>query len=125
MLLLEDFGGVYLDTDQHLVRPLPLDVQNVLAYQDPEHHLINGAAMVFERGNLYLRRVLEEAIRIVVHNYRSAIWGIVGPNLLTAIALKEGFVPEHLTILGMNSFYPYVYFRTHQCFGWKTFSSLS
>lgn len=85
MLLMEAHGGVYLDTDQHLVRPIPKSFVNVLGYQDPQEWLVNGAAMIFTPHNPFVQDCIREAMRRLLHGYDPTIWGIVGPDMLTDV----------------------------------------
>ena len=52
---MDELGGVYLDTDQHIVQAFPKALNNVLGWQD-DGNIVNGALMMFEKGgNVYPR----------------------------------------------------------------------
>jgi len=117
MLLMEENGGVYLDTDQYLVKPLPITLENVLGWQDPDHKMINGAAMIFTQHNEFLRSTLHKAMELVTFHYDPNNWGIVGPNLLTSQYQKLQNTNEgDVLVLSDKAFYPYVFYKAKDCF---------
>ena len=79
ILILYRFGGVYMDTDMIIVRPLDSLKMNVIGWEDKNY--LNGALMIFEKGNMYLKACLEEFARF----YDPHSWGGNGPGLLTRV----------------------------------------
>lgn len=118
MLILEVNGGVYLDTDQHLVRSIPKSVQNSIGWQDPHENMVNGAIMIFEKGNEFLSRVIKDAVHILIHGYATENWGIIGPNLLTATykEFKKNHMEDVVDVKKQRAFYPYFYGIVQKCF---------
>ena len=81
LLVLYKWGGVYVDTDVILVKPVDSLKMNTLAWQDPNNISLSGAFMKFEKGNLYLKTCLN-ALNIA-EQYSATYWGGSGPSLLT------------------------------------------
>ena len=77
MLLMDEYGGVYLDTDQHIVQAFPKALNNVLGWQD-DGKMVNGALMMFDRGGAFIRQALKESVDIAIRNYHSDNWGVFG-----------------------------------------------
>ena len=77
LLTLYKQGGVYMDTDMIVVRPLTSLPMNVMGYVKPQK--INGAFLMYEKGNSFLGECLKEFAK----TYRGDIWGWNGPLLIT------------------------------------------
>ena len=129
LLIMEKYGGVYLDTDVHVVKPFPRSFDNVLAYQNKLTakrvlklafaKTLNGAVMVFEKGNAFLKELIAEAMNRLIRNYDPNDWGIVGPNMLSdAWRVHEKQNPGDLKvqILDNVAFYPYNFGNAQSCF---------
>ena len=120
MMIMLSEGGVYLDTDQYLVQPIPKSMKNVLAWQDVEFDMVNGAAMVFEKNNEFLKECFFRAIEIAAFNYNKNDWGIFGPNLLTNTYRNKHHrhddIASHVTVLDHEAFYPYIFYEARHCF---------
>jgi len=69
-LILFKWGGVYMDTDVIIVRPVDSLRTNVIAYEDPYHKSANGAFIKFEKGNLFIKECLED----FPESYSSWLW---------------------------------------------------
>eukprot|EP00804_Cyclotella_cryptica_P011163 CCRYP_007702-RE/>CCRYP_007702-RE protein AED:0.04 eAED:0.04 QI:3750/1/1/1/0.71/0.62/8/190/1362 len=123
LLLLERYGGVYLDTDMHVLRPFNSTITNLVAWQDSNHRLINGAAMVFEKGNKFLQSCLRKGVSTLLAGYEPQLWSTYGPNLLTS-TYREWFkvYKNNMTMTAIvdvaenDVFYPYPYEIVHECF---------
>ena len=100
-------GGVYLDTDMHLVRPLPKSMRNVLALQGRKQ--VNGAMLIFDQGSEFMRVAVTEFLT----NYRTT-WSWNGPNLLQRVANRLNNTGS-FTILGQESFYPFRWQEVLKC----------
>jgi lactosylceramide 4-alpha-galactosyltransferase len=74
-------GGVYLDFDVYLLRPLT-GLANFASQEDGKS--INNAVMGFEKGH----PVMEQAVNSIPNRYNPSCWGCIGPGLLTSI-LKD------------------------------------
>lgn len=116
MMIMVSEGGVYLDTDQYVLHPIPKSMNNVLAWQDKQHQLVNGAAMIFDHHNPYLEKTFIEATRRVSFSYNPDNWGIIGPNLLTAMYKANDDKSKTVTVLNNDVFYPYVFYEAKNCF---------
>jgi mannosyltransferase OCH1-like enzyme len=132
-------GGVYLDTDMYVLRPLSKSIYN--------HHLgkedkrtVNGAILLFDTPhNLFIRSMFMHA----VHNYREDVWGTVGPGLITKLLTQQQqqqqqqvavpnnnisssmdnnnsnnnmFSLDDITIMEREVFYPYKWQHAKNCF---------
>ena len=101
-LIMYNHGGIYMDIDMVLVRPVDDLGPNVLAYQKPND--VNGAFMKFEKGN----RFLYECLKLIPWIYNAKDWIVVGPGLLTKVwnVYKLRPVEEQpIQVMGINSFY--------------------
>lgn len=79
-----EFGGVYLDTDMLILRPL-----EELLYQDcffgaENPYFINGAIFGTKKNNQFIRKCLEQYDNIVLDE-RTKLTGITIPQLITSI----------------------------------------
>ena len=70
-----------MDTDMIVVRPLTSLPMNVMGYTEPSHKKINGAFLMYEKGNSFLGECLKE----FAATYRGDIWGWNGPLLITRV----------------------------------------
>lgn len=77
MLLMDEYGGVYLDTDQHIVQAFPKALTNVLGWQD-DGNMVNGALMMFDKGGSFIRQALKESVDIAIRSYHPDNWGVFG-----------------------------------------------
>ena len=118
LLLLWRHGGVYIDTDVVLTRPLH-GLDRAIGFQDPARRFANNAVLVFKRpGNPFVWRSLVE----IAANYSTKIWGQNGPALLTRVWRWWGDDPAArnaaVTVLDYDRFYlfPHSAARAH-CFG--------
>jgi hypothetical protein len=124
LLLMERHGGVYLDTDQHLIKPIPKSFTNVLGYQEKSDErykdgFVNGAVMIFDRANPFIQGVIKEAINIVTNKYVPTEWSIIGPYLLTdKWKEREENSLTHLPVqvVEPDFFYPYYWEVSNRCF---------
>jgi len=107
-------GGVYLDTDVHIIKPFPLNLTNSVGYQDKWN--VNGAVMVFRKGSEFARAALQW---IVNNKYNPAHWVIWGPHLLTHL-VNHTFRgrPDVVSALGQDAFQPFGWHEVEtECFG--------
>ncbi|QDZ25905.1 glycosyltransferase [Chloropicon primus] len=82
------YGGVYLDTDVIIMKPLKPDLHNCLgtelAGKYGESKVLNGAILVFEKGS----RFIWEAMHEFNSTYRIDSWGWNGPELVTRVSRR-------------------------------------
>ena len=78
---MDELGGVYLDTDQHIVQAFPKALNNVLGWQD-DGNIVNGALMMFEKGGMFIREALKQSIDIAIHSYNPDNWGVFNNYLM-------------------------------------------
>jgi hypothetical protein len=124
LLIIDKFGGVYLDTDQHLIKPIPKSFTNVIGYQDKSAErykdgFVNGAVMIFEKANPFIQSVLQEAMRIVIYKYVPTEWSIIGPYLLTdkwKEREEKGLTNVTIQVVEPEFFYPYYWEVSKRCF---------
>ena len=101
MLLLYKYGGIYMDTDIIVVRPLDSLKTNTLGWEEPCKGLINGAFAKFEKGNLFLEASLKDFVR----NFRGDIWGHNCPQLLTRVYRRSKWTADVINVVGYKRFY--------------------
>ena len=116
LLIMWKLGGVYMDTDMIITKPLN-DVDKVVAFQDPAHYVINCAMIVFkEPGSVFIWKCMVE----VMDHYNGEFWGANGPQLLTRIWREWGDVAERdavIRALEHPNFYLFYHRNTkHHCF---------
>lgn len=124
LLVLERYGGVYLDTDMHLIRPIPKSFTNVMGYQDKSAErykdgFVNGATMIFEKANPFLQGVIREALDRILYKYNPGEWSLVGPYLLTdkwKEREEKGWTHLPVQVVEPDFFYPYYWEVTERCF---------
>ena len=71
IFLLYLFGGIYMDTDIIVVRPLHSLTNNSIGWQDRGSVNLNGAFLKFERGNAFLEACIKEFVPM----YNGNVWG--------------------------------------------------
>jgi len=76
-LLLQRFGGWWVDTDVICLTHRIPDYYSFFAYEDDD--FINGAVLYFEPGD----RLIEECLREALKLGRDVTWGQIGPRLIT------------------------------------------
>ena len=121
LALLYRHGGVYLDTDVLLVRPMTLaaaagsrmgagppplhDALGLETYADPRTGLptLNGAVMAFQRGSRFLWNCLHE----FAADYKADRWSWNGPELLTRVQARcADAVGAAVQVEPPKTFYP-------------------
>ena len=100
------YGGVYLDTDMYVIKPLPITLKNTVGYED-NMGTINGAIMIFDRKASFIRT----AFRYALEHYSRGTWGCVGPVLLSKLYKERDYNKQKKEV-----FYPYYFQDTPQCF---------
>lgn len=104
LLVLERFGGVYVDTDVRARRPLDSLLQVDFFIGKQPHGLLNNAIFGSVAGHWFLRRLLDEIERF--GGGKAA--NLSSPDMVTAVYRS---LPEEkkrqLAVLSANLFYPY------------------
>ena len=78
LLILYQKGGVFVNNDVILMRPIDMLTMNSVGYGDKLNHSINGAFMIFEKNNSFLRYALSTFTK-----YNSNDQTADGPDVLT------------------------------------------
>lgn len=112
-ILLWHDGGVYLDTDMYLVKPLPTRIKNAVAYQDPRREWASGAVMVFERHHEMLRAALEWTLGHYAAEREA--WAVLGSGLVTRMRSDEKY-KDTFEVMDDASFYPIDWELIDRCF---------
>ena len=99
-------GGVYLDLDMYVIRPIPLSFHNVLGLESAK--MVNGAIMIFDKQSPFMAKAFTEAIK----THRPTIWPSIGPELLTRLTKSN----KQVNVLPRHAFYPYDWYATAKCF---------
>ena len=73
------YGGIYMDTDMILVKPVDMLGPNILAYE--LDNWVNGAFMKFERRHKFI----EDFLAVVPQIYNPEVWVTIGPGLLSHV----------------------------------------
>ena len=111
--LLYTYGGIYMDTDIILVKPVDTLKMNTIAWEDDKMNLLNGAFAKFEKGNLFLETCLKELVK----NYRADLWGQNCPKLLTRIYRGAVWSSNVVNVIDYRYFYMIPGFDMNaQCF---------
>ena len=84
LLLLYTKGGIYMDTDMIIVKPLD-SLQNVVGRENRGQ--INGAVLIFDKGNPFLADCINEYFS----TFRPRSWTYNGPLLLTRVLQREPY----------------------------------
>eukprot|EP00957_Ditylum_brightwellii_P158833 12089595-Ditylum_brightwellii.AAC.1 len=107
-------GGIYLDIDVYVLKPLDKTFVNILGKQSRD--VINGAFISFERHHPFPGMALQWIIlHYSVENMN--IWPIIGPSLITKLSKNETAVFQSLTILPEAAIQPIPYERMEkECF---------
>ena len=103
-LIMYKYGGVYLDTDIIIVKPLDDIGPNVLAYENYSRLRLNGAFMKFQKSSPFIRECLEK----IPQTYAPTKWAIIGPDLITGIWNKyrqTNNTSNPIKVLDSDSFY--------------------
>ncbi|KAL6903743.1 hypothetical protein ACP4OV_004556 [Aristida adscensionis] len=109
LALLHRYGGVYLDADVVVLRPLS-GLRNAIGAQSVDEatgdwRRLNNAVMAFDRGHPLLREFIAEFAAA----FDGSKWGHNGPYLVSRVAarLRRRRSPElDVTVLPPRAFYP-------------------
>ena len=102
LLLLLNYGGVYMDTDILLQRDVS-NLRNSLAIESDDPFFLNGAFLAFEKGHPFILACLA-AIPL---SYNASVWNTIGPALLTKIFMDKKAQIGDISLLPSSSFYSY------------------
>jgi hypothetical protein len=83
LILLYTRGGIYLDLDCVVARPMNTLGVNVVGKQSAES--INGAVLKFQKGHIFLEKALYNAF----NEFVPFKWGYQGPKLMTRTMRKD------------------------------------
>ena len=99
LVLLYQYGGIYMDTDIIVVRPLESLKWNSPGWQDKRK--INNAFLKFEKGNSFLEACLKE----FSETYKENVFGFNGPDLLTRVYRASNWSPDVVSPVGYKLYY--------------------
>ena len=115
LLLLYQHGGIYMDIDIIVVRPLnslPINITGVEDRHSTAHGTVNNAFLYFQKGNQFLEACLKEFAR----HYNGKRWGQSGPSLLTRVYHASNWSEEVVHIVDHKPFYMYPWQEVKKCF---------
>lgn len=98
MLLLYKHGGIYMDTDIHVVRNLEKLPKNVVGYESEKY--LNGAFIKFEKQHPFLM----DCLKHFSTGYKALKWGANGPGLISELLLGNRTYSD-VRILNQTAFY--------------------
>jgi hypothetical protein len=112
LLLLYNHGGIYMDTDVIVVRPVDTLGSNILGWEEVKRKL-NGAFLKFERNNKFLKASLED----YAERYSGSSWGGNGPSLLSRVYNHNNWSHGVVSPVNQKWFYM-IYWKDmlQQCF---------
>lgn len=87
LLFIYTQGGIYMDTDIILVKPLHNLTKNFMVWQWRKRRYANNAVLRFDQGNEFVGRAI--AAFFVRSNTTTASWGINGPTLVSETLNKN------------------------------------
>ena len=85
LLFLYTQGGVYMDTDVIVVKPLD-QLHNVAGFAS-NAKLVNNAVLIFDKGNSFLGDCINEYFS----TFKTEVWDFNGPQLLTRVQKREPY----------------------------------
>ena len=115
LLLLYQHGGIYIDTDIIVVRPLnslPVNIAGVQDRQSTAHGSVNSAFLYFQKGNQFLEACLKE----FAGHYDGKRWGQTGPSLITRVYHASTWSEDAVHIVDYKKFYMYPWREVKKCF---------
>jgi lactosylceramide 4-alpha-galactosyltransferase len=87
----------------------------VIGYED-DTGVLNGAVMMFDRENEFIKACLLEFFS----NFNGNVWGYNGPKLVTRVyntkSKEHTFSTEVVRSVPREMFYPYYYWDVYDCF---------
>ncbi|KAF8084222.1 hypothetical protein N665_0728s0009 [Sinapis alba] len=111
LVLLYKFGGIYLDTDVIILKPLT-NLHNVIGAQtvDPvtrKWSRLNNAVLIFDKNHPLLKSFINEFSR----TFNGNKWGHNGPYLVSRVVARFNVSSSYSDIMGFSvlppsSFYP-------------------
>lgn len=108
LVLLYKFGGIYLDTDVIILKPLT-NLHNVIGAQtaDPvtrRWSRLNNAVLIFDRNHPLLKSFIDEFSR----TFNGNKWGHNGPYLVSRVVARFNVSSSDLgfSVLPPSAFYP-------------------
>jgi hypothetical protein len=87
LLFIYTQGGIYIDTDIILVKPLHNLTKNFMVWQWPRRRYANNAVLRFDQGSEFIGRAISAFF--VRSGTCTADWGINGPTLVSKILNKN------------------------------------
>ena len=101
-LVLYKWGGVYMDTDVIIVRPLDSLKMNTLGWEDMQKRRLSSSFMMFEKGSSYLKSCLEE----FSEHYVADTWRYDESDLLSIVKSRWKHGSDAIHVVNYKYFYP-------------------
>ena len=104
ILIIYIHGGIYIDTDVLVLKSFD-NLRNTLGWEKDAKNL-NGAVMIFDRRNEFVK----ECILEFINGYDPNVWGANGPFLLTKVFKKKfnnHFRNTAVVPVMQDAFYPF------------------
>ncbi|KAL5730221.1 lactosylceramide 4-alpha-galactosyltransferase [Ranunculus cassubicifolius] len=117
LAILYRFGGIYLDTDVIVLRPLD-HFRNIIGAQTMDLQSgnwsrLNNAVMIFDKKHPLVYKFIQE----FTDTFNGNIWGHNGPYLVSRVVSGLGYTPGfNFTILPSLAFYPVNWNRVQSIF---------
>jgi len=107
LLILEQRGGVMMDTDLHLLQPIPSSFMNVVGWTTKDYDKIGTAFVAFEAHNPFLQKVIVDAVDLNNNHYDKDSLNMFGSEIFTSHILEKQKGTEDVRVLANTIFYPY------------------
>ncbi|EOA34094.1 hypothetical protein CARUB_v10021594mg [Capsella rubella] len=109
LVLLYKYGGIYLDTDVIVLKPLT-SLHNVIGAQTVDAvtrkwSRLNNAVLIFDKNHPLLKRFIDEFSR----TFNGNKWGHNGPYLVSRVIARINIAPSSdlgFSVLPPSAFYP-------------------
>lgn len=109
-------GGVYLDTDMYLLKPLSKnELRNTWSRQSPREQDANVAMLIFDKSSPMLLRFINRFLK----EYDGECWGCNGPSKFYWVYNEPAYHEFSTPQEDYKSFYPYMWDEAHKCFNEK------
>lgn len=113
--VLYNYGGIYLDTDMEVLKNLSIFMENKSFTGVEDGQNIAFGIWGCEKGDSFIKEVLEYYDDVNFDDYKSDLFQIAIPKIITQIAKEKGYVPpqgsksifyDDLAVYPTEVFYP-------------------
>ncbi len=114
-------GGIYLDTDVEVIRPLDSLLENIafMGFEktiEKKHYVASGLGFGAEKGNQLLREMMEDYYKASFYKQDGGLNLLPCPNYNTACLMRHGLINEDrdqflegMTVYGSDVLCPQMY----------------